>query len=225
MVTRELSAAIVKAAAPRCLHPDAVAEAARSALHEIGAVRPREIAAFMGQWCHETGEFRWLEEQLSYSADGLVRTWPSRFRTPLDASPYARAPEKLGNKVYAGRLGNGDEASGDGWRFRGRGPAQLTGRTNYRAMGQALGLPLDAHPETVATWPVGFRVAALYWQRHGCDVLSTQIVNPRQSSDAYRRITTAINGAATDGPPSEHLSRCAYFEAFLSQLAPVPVPM
>lgn len=94
---------------------------------------PTDIAAvhFFAQCAHETGEFTRFEENLNYSKDGLLATWPSRYNEQL-ASAHHRQPELIANKVYANRIGNGDEASGDGWKFRGRGALQLTGRENYQ---------------------------------------------------------------------------------------------
>ena len=93
-------------------------------------------AHFFGQCAHETGNFTLFEENLNYSAEGLVKTWPSRF-TPDTAKAYARKPEMIANKVYANRMGNGDESSGDGWKYRGRGAIQLTGKENYSLFGHA----------------------------------------------------------------------------------------
>lgn len=193
-------------------------------MRQIGLKTAREIAAFLGQWLEETAEFRFWEEQLSYSAIGITRTWPRRFPTEADAAPYVHQPQKLANRVYASRLGNGDEHTGDGWKFRGRGPPMLTGRANYREAGQALGLPLEEQPDLVAAPPAGFAVAAWFWSRHGCDLLAVNIVDPHAKDDPYRRITMAINGAATDGEPSHHLMRADYFNAVLAALAMPSAP-
>lgn len=88
------------------------------------------VAAFIGQCSHESNGFRVLEENLNYSAQGLTRTWPSRFPSGF-ADSYARKPQAIANRAYSNRMGNGDEESGDGWRFRGRGIIQLTGKSNY----------------------------------------------------------------------------------------------
>lgn len=92
---------------------------------------PKRMAAFLAQIAHESGGFNFVKEGLNYSAAGLVKTWPKRFPTLAAAQPYARNAEKIANRVYANRMGNGSESSGDGFRFRGRGLIQLTGRTNY----------------------------------------------------------------------------------------------
>ena len=108
---------------------------------------PNRVAAFLAQIAQESGELQRLIENLNYSAKGLMKTWPRRFRTLAAAQKYARQQEKIANHVYASRLGNGDEASGDGWRFRGRGLIQVTGRENYRVAGRALTLPLEDEPD------------------------------------------------------------------------------
>ena len=87
---------------------------------------------FLAQCAHESAGFTRFHENLNYSAQGLMRTWPSRFPNLEAAAPYARNAEKTANHVYSNRLGNGNEASGDGWRYNGRGCIQLTGRENYR---------------------------------------------------------------------------------------------
>src|SRR5207237_1183036 len=98
------------------------------------------------QCAHESQELNRLVENLYYSATALARTWPRRFPAVTEAEAYARQPERIANRVYADRLGNGDEDSGDGWRYRGRGIIQITGRGNYREVGAALVLPLEARP-------------------------------------------------------------------------------
>jgi putative chitinase len=92
---------------------------------------PKRMAAFLAQIAHESGGFNFVKEGLSYSAAGLTKTWPKRFPTLASAKPYARNSEKIANRVYANRMGNGSEDSGDGFKFRGRGLIQLTGKDNY----------------------------------------------------------------------------------------------
>src|SRR5262249_8858281 len=103
-------------------------------LPEFGVNTPKRIAHFLSQIGHESGGFRIKVEDLSYTAARLMQVWPSRFPNMDIARQYERNPEKLGNFVYANRMGNGDAASGDGYRFRGRGLLQLTGRSMYRAI-------------------------------------------------------------------------------------------
>lgn len=93
---------------------------------------PKRIAAFLGNCAHESNEFRTLEENLNYSANGLRRVWPSRFPSDEVAQQYARNPRKIANRAYGNRMGNGPEYTGEGWKYRGRGIIQLTGKLNYR---------------------------------------------------------------------------------------------
>ena len=104
---------------------------------------PQRIAAFIAQCSHESGYFEKLIENLNYGAKGLVMTWPKRFTTAELANKYARQPEEIANFVYSNRLGNGDESSGDGWKYRGRGIIQLTGKYNYQKFADTVGITLD----------------------------------------------------------------------------------
>lgn len=150
-----------------------------------GVDAPRREAAFLAQVGHESGGLtRWVEN-LNYSADALVRVWPNRF-DPETAGQYARQPEKIANKVYGGRMGNGDEASGDGFRFRGRGLIQLTGRTNYTALAADTGRRLETLPAWLET-PEGAAVSALwFWKRNK--------LNRFVDGDDFQGLTKAING-------------------------------
>ena len=100
-------------------------------------------AGFLAQCSHESNNFRILEENLNYSADALIKVFPKYFKSLDEAKLYARNPEKIANKVYANRMGNGDEASGDGFKYRGRGFIQLTGKNNYQMFAETLKLSLD----------------------------------------------------------------------------------
>lgn len=153
-----------------------------------GVDTPQREAAFLAQVGHESGGLtRWVEN-LNYSADGLVRVWPNRF-TPELAGQYARQPERIANKVYANRMGNGDEASGDGFRFRGRGLIQLTGRANYTALAADTGRGLDTLPAWLET-PEGATVSALwFWRKNR--------LNRFADADDFRGLTKAINGGLT----------------------------
>ncbi len=108
------------------------------AMDKAGITSPLEQAHLLAQVAHESMGFTRLVENLNYSAEGLHNTWPGRFPTIADALPYARNPEMIANKVYSDRLGNGSAASGDGWKFRGHGLIQTTGRNNHRAASLAL---------------------------------------------------------------------------------------
>lgn len=110
-----------------------------------------EIAHFFGQCSHETGEFQSFSENLNYSSAGLLKTFGKYFPTKVIADQYARKPEKIANRVYANRMGNGDEASGDGWKYRGRSAIQLTGKTNYTLFSKAINDPkIITNPDIVS---------------------------------------------------------------------------
>jgi putative chitinase len=130
-----------------------------------GIETPKRMAAFLAQVAHESAGLRSLEENLNYSMQGLLATWPNRFSRD-EAREYAKNPERIANKAYGGRMGNGPESSGDGWRFRGSGLFQLTGREDFTAFGKAHGIPTDAMPELVRAqdWPAAMS-AAWEWDR------------------------------------------------------------
>lgn len=107
-------------------------------LPEYDIDTPHRVAAFMAQCGHESGGFTLMQENLNYSAKGLVGTFKKYFPTEAVAKPYERRPEMIANRVYANRMGNGDEASGEGWYFRGRGIVQITGKNNYTKCSQSL---------------------------------------------------------------------------------------
>jgi putative chitinase len=153
---------------------------------------PRRLAAFVGQCAHESGGFRDLEEDLSYSAARLCQVWPNRFPTPEAAEACALQPEALANRVYANRMGNGDEVSGDGWRFRGRGLIQITGRTAYEQFAKAICVPLDPAVTHAAT-PLGAAdSAAWFWTANDLNALAdTWSIDP-----LTRKINGGMEGAA-----------------------------
>lgn len=147
---------------------------------------PKQQAAFIGQCQHECNNFKTLKEGLSYSAERLMKVWPKRFPTLESAQPYARNEKALANKVYANRMGNRDESSGDGARFAGRGCIQLTGSTSYYQAGKALGVDLWANPELVATPEYAALTAGWFWSTHKCNELA-------EAGD-WVKLTKIING-------------------------------
>ena len=137
---------------------------------KFGMVSPKEQAAFIGQCSHESNHFRVLEENLNYRADTLQKLFGHKFK-PGEVELYARQPVKIANRIYANRMGNRDEASGDGYRFRGRGVVQLTGHDNYWHCGQALGQDFVMNPDLVATPMFACLSAGWFWSTHGCGKL------------------------------------------------------
>ncbi|MFK3649282.1 glycoside hydrolase family 19 protein [Lysobacter enzymogenes] len=143
-----------------------------AAMRRFGIGTPRRVAHFVGQLGHESLSLSRTEENLSYSSQPrLLEVFGHRL-PPGAAGQYLRQPEKLGNLVYAGRNGNGNVASGDGYRFRGRGPIQVTGRDNYRRAGQLIGQPLEEQPALLLDVDVGAMAAAAYWQDNGLNALA-----------------------------------------------------
>lgn len=127
------------------------------------------IAAFLSQIGHESASLTSLSENLNYSYQGLMKTWPKRFPTGAIAKPYHRNPEKIANKVYSNRMQNGDELSGDGWRYRGRGLKQLTGKYNYIQISNDLGIDFVANPDELLH-PLWASVsAAWFWSKNNCN--------------------------------------------------------
>ena len=147
-------------------------------------------AAFIGQCQHESNNFRTLEENLHYSAAGLMRTWPSRFPSADVAEQYAENPEKIANKVYAGRMGNTEE--GDGWRFHGRGIIQLTGRDLYVACSTALGFSFVDTPELLTQPKYAALAAGWYWGKRGLNSLADK----RDYPEMTKRINGGLLGLA-----------------------------
>jgi putative chitinase len=131
---------------------------------------PKRQACFIGQCMHESGGFKFLKENLNYSAKALMNTWPSRFPDADTAEKYARQPEMIANKVYSGRMGNTED--GDGAKFIGRGLIQLTGKDNYKAFGEAIGEDLVANPQLVEEPRYAALSAGWFWNKRGLNTLA-----------------------------------------------------
>ena len=147
-------------------------DALNATFERFDIMNPLRKAAFIAQCGHECGNFKMLEENLNYRAETLMKSWPKRFPTLEFANQYAKNPKKIANMVYANRMGNRDEASGDGYRFRGRGCIQLTGHANYYHAGQALGEDFVMQPELVATPMYAALSAGFFWNTHKLNVLA-----------------------------------------------------
>jgi len=147
---------------------------------------PESMAMFLAQTAHESGNFSATEENLNYSAKGLTGTFKRYFPSETDATPYARKPEKIANRVYGARMGNGAESSGEGYKYRGRGVIQLTGKDNYNNCGKALGLDLLAEPDQVAKNPVAVLSAGWFW--------NTRKLNTWAEKGDVLTVTKKING-------------------------------
>lgn len=158
-----------------------------------------EMDNFIGQILHESGMLETMEESLNYSALRLTQVWPKRFPTLDDAAPYAHQPVKLANKVYGGRLGNTE--TGDGWKYRGSGLIQLTGRANFAEMEAKTGLPLTENPDLLrVAGPTALKVSMQWWKEH---------VNPEIVDDILK-VTRAVNGGLTGLLDRQRLTALAY---------------
>ena len=144
------------------------------------------MAGFLAQAAHESGQFRVVRENLNYSAEGLLRVFRKYFTSPEMAARYARKPVEIGNLVYANRMGNGNEASGDGFKFRGRGFFQVTGRDNYTNCGRALGMDLIATPELLERTKPATNSALWFW--------NSRNINRFADDNDIRGMTFVING-------------------------------
>lgn len=161
----------------------------------FGIKTVKQQAAFIGQCGHECGNFKVLEENLNYRAATLMKLWPKRFPTQEVANAYAGNAKKIANMVYASRMGNRDESSGDGYRFRGRGCIQLTGHANYFHAGKALGVDFVMEPDLVATPKYAAMTAGWFWSTHGCnEAAESGAPLNSQGQESWINLTKKING-------------------------------
>lgn len=168
--------------------PDSVINQIPEVSTKFGVNTPQRLAHFLAQTGHESGGFRVTTENLNYSAKGLTNIFKKYF-TPESAVEYQRKPEKIANIVYANRMGNGAQASGDGFKFRGRGYIQLTGKTNYQAFDKTVEDNIEANPDLVATkYPL--LSAAWFWSKNGLNA----IADTGASDEVVTKITKRVNG-------------------------------
>jgi len=169
--------------------PDSVIAQIPEVMEKFQINTPLRLAHFLAQCGHESGGFRVVNENLNYSAKGLQGIFKKYFPTATLAEQYQRKPEKIANRVYASRMGNGDEASGEGFKFRGRGFIQLTGKTNYTAFGKAAGVDTVANPDLVASkYPL--LSAAWYWNSRKLSAVADQ----GAGDDIVTKATKLVNG-------------------------------
>jgi putative chitinase len=169
--------------------PDNVIQMIPDTAAKFGINTPLRLAHFLAQCGHESGGFRVTSENLNYSAKGLNGIFKKYFPTEAIAKQYERKPEKIANKVYANRMANGSEASGDGYKFRGRGYIQLTGRDNYTQFGKSIGEDMTANPDKVAG-QYALLSAAWFFSKNGLHKMADE-----GSSDAVvTKITKRVNG-------------------------------
>ena len=167
---------------------------------------PSRVAAFIAQCAHESGNFKFLKENLNYKAESLCRVWPRYFNAG-NAAQYAHKQEMIANRAYAGRMGNGPEESGDGWKFRGRGALQLTGKANYEAFAKYLGNDeVLTNPDTVAT-KYAFESAMFFFERNKLWAICDKGINDA----AILELTKRINGG-THGLEDRNAKTKKYYE-------------
>lgn len=186
--------------------------ALQQAMEKYEINTPRRAAAFLATLAVESGELRLMVENLNYSAQGLLKIFRKYF-TPALAPSYARQPQKIANRVYANRLGNGPESSGDGWNYRGRGVIQITGRINYRTHGAAIGVDIEAAPDRAAEPAVAFLIAGAFWQSNGLNQLADR--------PDFGLVSKKVNGKF---PPHGWVERQRYYNRALQVLGGAPAP-
>ena len=161
-------------------------EALNAILPEYEIDTPQRVAAFLAQCAHESGGFKFLRENLNYKAESLVRVWPRLFPDMATARHYEKKPDMIANRAYANRMGNGDEASGDGWRYCGRGLIQLTGRNNYEAFADSIETDLSEITAYLETFEGAVQSACWFWE--------TNKLNQYADKGDMLTMTKRING-------------------------------
>ena len=176
---------------------------------KFGITNPLRLSHFLSQCAHESGNFKLVRENLNYSADGLLKIFPKYFKDKATADAYARKPEKIANREYANRMGNGDEASGDGFKYAGKGYIQLTGKDNYKQFSDFIGEDCVANPDLVATkYPLAS--AAFFFQKNKLWDICDKGATPDVVTAVTKRVNGGIHGLD---------DRLAKFNTFNSILA------
>lgn len=169
--------------------PDAVLEQIPDTIQKFELNTPLRLAHFLAQCGHESGGFKFTQENLNYGAKGLLSIFKKYFPTEAKAKEYERKPEKIASLVYGGRMGNGPEASGEGFKFRGRGYIQLTGKDNYTAFDKFVDEDILANPDLVATkYPL--LSAAWFFHKNGLH----KIADEGATDDVVTKVTKRVNG-------------------------------
>lgn len=161
-------------------------EALEQLLDDYEINTPLRVAHFVAQCAHESGNFVFIKENLNYKAASLRKVFGKYFPTDELAAAYANKPQMIANRVYANRMGNGDEASGDGWRYCGRGLIQLTGKDNYTFFAGSLGITVEEASEYLETFEGAAQSACWYWEQNN--------LNRFADANDVKGLTRAING-------------------------------
>ena len=181
-----LTASQLKQMVPGITHVDHWIEAFDQLLPDYEINTPKRIAAFIAQCAHESGGFRFLKENLNYKAESLMKTFPKYFSDKDTANAYAKQPVKIANRVYANRMGNGDEASGDGYKYCGRGLIQLTGKSNYSWFAASLEISPDEASAYLETFEGAAQSACWFWENNN--------LNVEADAGDIKKMTKKING-------------------------------
>ena len=182
----KLTVSQLKQMVPGITHADHWIEAFDQLLPDYEINTPKRVAAFIAQCAHESGNFRFLKENLNYKAESLMKTFPKYFSDRDTANAYAKQPIKIANRVYANRMGNGDEASGDGYRYCGRGLIQLTGKTNYDWFAASLEISATEASEYLETFEGAAQSACWFWESNN--------LNVEADAGDIKKMTKKING-------------------------------
>jgi putative chitinase len=182
----KLTVSRLKQMVPGITHVDHWIEAFDQLLPDYEINTPKRVAAFIAQCAHESGGFRFLKENLNYKAESLMKTFPKYFSDKDTANAYAKQPVKIANRVYASRMGNGDEASGDGYRYCGRGLIQLTGKTNYDWFAASLEISATEASEYLETFEGAAQSACWFWESNN--------LNVEADAGDIKKMTKKING-------------------------------
>ena len=167
-------------------HIDHWHEALDQLLDDYGIDTPLRVAHFVAQCAHESGNFVFIKENLNYKAASLQKIFGKYFPTAELAQQYANKPERIANRIYANRMGNGPETSGDGFRYCGRGLIQLTGKDNYTFFAGSLNIPVEEASEYLATFEGAAQSACWFWEQNN--------LNRFADANDVKGLTRAING-------------------------------
>jgi len=189
--------------------PDAVIAMIPDTAAKFEINTPLRLAHFLAQCGHESGGFKATQENLNYSAKGLAGIFKKYFPTEAAAAPYARQPQKIASKVYGGRMGNGPESTGEGYKFRGRGYIQLTGKENYTAFGKSIGEDIISNPDVVAS-KYALLSAAWFFSKNGLH----KMADGGASDAVVTSITKRVNGGTIG-----LADRIKHFKEYYSLLA------
>ncbi len=172
---------------PNCKNPDVLVNLFDNILNPAGINTKERVCMFLAQCGHESGGFTLTVENLNYGAKGLLGTFPKYFKTLSEATSYERKPEKIANKVYANRMGNGPESSGDGWKYRGRGIIMTTGKANYAEFSKYSGIDAVNNPDLLSTdISVAIKSAIWFWNKNK--------LNSYCDNNDFIGLTKRING-------------------------------